>query len=1052
MAEGTPENKVTYFTVQGHSHDGVNSTKVDFTGYDLYDFISEGDLKRLILSVVDDSTLTPKGGIVIEPGPGGGDGVFIGPDVPGPATGLASTCSINEDGATVRNVTWDPIPRATSYIIQLHRSIDSGSNYLKIQEVETELTSHAFEAAPMANVTQTKYKLIVNGKSGAGISGLKQTISDISPCVDSTPPAGPKFEDAGSPAPPNFFVSFRGFLARLQEQTEADTKWGIGQFEYSVSESIASEGQWVANEADNGRQTGRVLSVTGLATGTPYYLRVRAYDNSNNYSPWTYWNGVGDDGDPTMSNADSFTPTEITGTEIGVNSITTGHIQANTIVAGDIAAHTITAGQISANTISADRLETNFALVNHTISSNNYSAGSAGWMIQYDGTSEFNGAMTVRNMSIVGDTSNGNFNSSLEITDGTDTLFKVNPNGDVEAYADLTVGNWTSSSGKGMNWDSSAGELSIRGVIGIVGGWTIDASAMYVGSRTTSGYSSSGITFYSGGSLHSKNFYIDSSGEAHFSTSGSGTGAKLVISPTASSVAEHSWIQGYTGSGSEAYPGLLIFTTDSSTEAAVYLAAPRFTSTTNFSGFKAVHNTSGNGFVTMGTARHQDTFISTSTSSTAVTNVLGYGGLSFAQSGTPPAGSGSTLYRDGTTLMWNGSAVGGTTLTFSSPLSESSGTVSFDDSAYMKHWILQADGATTNQIGPGNETVKILGGTRIDTSVSTNYITIDHETGNGNNHIPSGGASGQILKYSSAGTAVWAAEGGGVTDHGALTGLSDDDHPQYLKLSGGTLTGNLTIGGTYPYLYGNNLTVQATGNAYLRAGSGGNYGVTVWSGGETTIYNGTATNFKALGGYNESLTLFPDVNATRNLGSGSKYWNYSFHKKMDFSAVPWASGSGYYMWMNTSDQVMHASSSERIKKDIVTIPISESLDRINALRPVEYTPRKDHSDLKIDDMWEYGRFKGFIAEEAAEVDHGYGVYNWWKSNDPESEDYDEKLPSLSSLQQEWTDEEVADYYDLDEARPQMFDMHAILADSVGAIQELSNKLDAAEARLAALEA
>ena len=32
MAEGTPENKVTYFTVQGHSHDGVNSTKVDFTG------------------------------------------------------------------------------------------------------------------------------------------------------------------------------------------------------------------------------------------------------------------------------------------------------------------------------------------------------------------------------------------------------------------------------------------------------------------------------------------------------------------------------------------------------------------------------------------------------------------------------------------------------------------------------------------------------------------------------------------------------------------------------------------------------------------------------------------------------------------------------------------------------------------------------------------------------------------------------------------------------------------------------------------------------------
>ena len=81
MSEGTPENRVTYFTVQGHSHDGVNSTKIDFSGYDLFDFISEGDLERLILSVVNDNPLNPRGGIIIEPGPGGGDGVFIGPDV-----------------------------------------------------------------------------------------------------------------------------------------------------------------------------------------------------------------------------------------------------------------------------------------------------------------------------------------------------------------------------------------------------------------------------------------------------------------------------------------------------------------------------------------------------------------------------------------------------------------------------------------------------------------------------------------------------------------------------------------------------------------------------------------------------------------------------------------------------------------------------------------------------------------------------------------------------------------------------------------------------------
>lgn len=36
---------------------------------------------------------------------------------------------------------------------------------------------------------------------------------------------------------------------------------------------------------------------------------------------------------------------------------------------------------------------------------------------------------------------------------------------------------------------------------------------------------------------------------------------------------------------------------------------------------------------------------------------------------------------------------------------------------------------------------------------------------------------------------------GGVTDHGALSGLADDDHPQYLLKAGGTMTGALTLAG-----------------------------------------------------------------------------------------------------------------------------------------------------------------------------------------------------------------------------------------------------------------
>ena len=51
---------------------------------------------------------------------------------------------------------------------------------------------------------------------------------------------------------------------------------------------------------------------------------------------------------------------------------------------------------------------------------------------------------------------------------------------------------------------------------GSVGGWTVDSEAIYSGTKDISGYSTTGITLYSGGSIHTKNFYIDTSGNAFF--------------------------------------------------------------------------------------------------------------------------------------------------------------------------------------------------------------------------------------------------------------------------------------------------------------------------------------------------------------------------------------------------------------------------------------------------------------------------------------------------------------------------------------------------------
>jgi hypothetical protein len=51
---------------------------------------------------------------------------------------------------------------------------------------------------------------------------------------------------------------------------------------------------------------------------------------------------------------------------------------------------------------------------------------------------------------------------------------------------------------------------------GKVGGWKIDSDSIFSGTKDTSGYSTTGITLNSGGSIHAPNFYIDTAGSASF--------------------------------------------------------------------------------------------------------------------------------------------------------------------------------------------------------------------------------------------------------------------------------------------------------------------------------------------------------------------------------------------------------------------------------------------------------------------------------------------------------------------------------------------------------
>jgi len=88
------------------------------------------------------------------------------------------------------------------------------------------------------------------------------------------------------------------------------------------------------------------------------------------------------------------------------------------------------------------------------------------------------------------------------------------------------------------------------------------------------------------------------------------------------------------------------------------------------------------------------------------------------------------------------------------------------------------------------------------------------------------GTNGQVLGISDAplGELAWITTSAGVTDHGALTGLSDDDHSVYGLLAG-RAGGQTLIGGTAS---GENLTLSSTAHAtkgYILMTDGSNVGI-----------------------------------------------------------------------------------------------------------------------------------------------------------------------------------------------------------------------------------
>ena len=257
-------------------------------------------------------------------------------------------------------------------------------------------------------------------------------------------------------------------------------------------------------------------------------------------------------------------------------------------------------------------------------------------------------------------------------------------------------------------------------------------------------------------------------------------------------------------------------------------------------------------------------------------------------------------------------------------------------------------------------------------------------------------------------------------DHGGLTGKGDDDHPQYLLRSGGTMTGVLNLGTGTKKIEGGSgggIMIDSSGSVYLRGGDEANFGVTAYDTGSTYLYYNQSSRVVTT---SSSVILYqsvvPSVDDSYNLGTstGSGRWKNLY-----------LSNNVY-----THDGDVHASDVGH-KTDVVDATLG--LDFVKGLRPVSY------KWIETDDRAGVRTHQGFIAQEVETLlGSDAATTGLWCNT------HQQAVPS-EEMGDGTTTEAVEESY------TQAIRYTELVSVLTKALQELSTKLDAAEARIAVLE-